>query len=285
VQLHLYRTLWGANDDYSSLAKQARQAGFDGLEGQIPENKEQRDALERALQAHNLRFIAEVTTGGSYVPERHASLQTHLNDIERCLQQAESLGADKINCIGGCDAWSFAQQCDFFGSALAMAEQFSVPLAFETHRSRSLFNPWITRDVVQQFPAIQLTCDFSHWCVVCERGVDSEAEILAEIAPHAAHIHARVGYDQGPQVPHPAAPEYADWLEAHERWWKQIWAATQARGCTQITMTPEFGPDGYLHTLPFTAAPVADLWEINQWMAQRQRESFQQWLEHAGDSS
>lgn len=36
-------------------------------------------------------------------------------------------------------------------------------------------------------------------------------------------------------------------------------------------MTPEFGPDGYLHTLPFTNAPVADLWEINTWMGREER--------------
>ena len=36
-------------------------------------------------------------------------------------------------------------------------------------------------------------------------------------------------------------------------------------------MTPEFGPDGYLHTLPFTNAPVADLWEINTWMGHEER--------------
>jgi hypothetical protein len=33
-----------------------------------------------------------------------------------------------------------------------------------------------------------------------------------------------------------------------------------------VTMTPEFGPDGYLHLLPFTRQPVAGLWELNVWM-------------------
>ncbi|WP_279300477.1 hypothetical protein [Paenibacillus sp. GM2FR] len=36
-------------------------------------------------------------------------------------------------------------------------------------------------------------------------------------------------------------------------------------------MTPEFGPahSGYMHTLPFTGAPVTDLWDVNEWMAKR----------------
>jgi hypothetical protein len=43
-------------------------------------------------------------------------------------------------------------------------------------------------------------------------------------------------------------------------------------------MTPEFGPDGYLHCLPFTNAPVADLWQINRWVGERQRDHFADWL-------
>jgi hypothetical protein len=43
------------------------------------------------------------------------------------------------------------------------------------------------------------------------------------------------------------------------------------------TMTPEFGPDGYLHTLPFTNHPVANLNQINAWMAATERQHFQQW--------
>ncbi len=41
-----------------------------------------------------------------------------------------------------------------------------------------------------------------------------------------------------------------------------------------ITVTPEFGPDGYLHAAPFTARPVADLDQINRWMAAHLRQRF-----------
>jgi hypothetical protein len=110
--------------------------------------------------------------------------------------------------------------------------------------------------------------------VVCERLIDGEPDVLSLCVERAQHTHARVGYDQGPQVPHPAAPEYRTALEAHERWWTLIWRAQQRHGRARTTMTPEFGPDGYLHCLPFTAEPVADLEEINLWMAGRQRKRF-----------
>jgi hypothetical protein len=72
-------------------------------------------------------------------------------------------------------------------------------------------------------------------------------------------------------VPHPAAPEYAECLASHRRMWEALWDAQIAHGYRITTMTPEFGPDGYMHTLPFTDAPVADLWQINTWMGQAER--------------
>ncbi len=77
-------------------------------------------------------------------------------------------------------------------------------------------------------------------------------------------------------MPHPAAPEYRPALEAHERWWRRIWQAQAERGVAVSTMTPEFGPDGYLHCAPFTQTPVGDLDEINAWMASRERRQFAQ---------
>ncbi len=45
-----------------------------------------------------------------------------------------------------------------------------------------------------------------------------------------------------------------------------------------MTMTPEFGPDGYLHAAPFSQEPVGDLVEINRWMAARLRGRFATFL-------
>ncbi len=63
-------------------------------------------------------------------------------------------------------------------------------------------------------------------------------------------------------------------LDAHLRWWREIWKSRHARGEVFCTVTPEFGPDGYLHTLPFTDQPVADLWSLNTWIADRLRQEF-----------
>ena len=61
-------------------------------------------------------------------------------------------------------------------------------------------------------------------------------------------------------------------VAAHERWWDACWRAQEARGREAMTLTPEFGNEGYLHHLPWTDVPVANLWDICNWQAKRQAE-------------
>lgn len=284
MELLLLRSVWSGPTDLDALIEQTVTAGFDGIEGPIPKNKTERQRLRQHLRDRNLAFIAEVATGTDpnsshdwWVPQRDRTVADHLSDLKWTVDQAQEMGARFVSTMCGYDGWSWQQNLDFFGQAIALEQTSGIPISFETHRSRSLFNPWITRDLLGVFPDLKLTCDFSHWCVVCERLIDSEWDILEHCAERALHIHCRVGYPQHPQVPDPRAPEYAAALTAHERWWSLIWNAQTRRGLTQMTMNPEFLWDGYMQTLPFTNQPVGDVWAITCWMAQRQRQKFAEW--------
>ncbi len=274
MELRLFKTLWGHNGSLAEAIAACRPNHFDGLEGQMPATASERSKFRKQMADAGLDYIAEICTAGGYVPDRTSPASEHLESLRRQAAAATECRPLFLTVIAGCDAWSSAQSVDFFGQAVALADESGLTVSFETHRSRSLFNPWITREILQQLPALKLTCDFSHWCVVCERLIDTEPDVIELCAGRAHHIHARVGYDQGPQVPHPAAPECQDALAAHERWWTQIWRRQLARGMAVSTLTPEFGPDGYLHCLPFTGAPVADLVQVNTWMAERQKRRF-----------
>lgn len=281
MRLQLFKTLWGHTGTLADAADQAVSAGFIGLEGNA--DRLPRDELHSALQSRGLRYIQEIVTAGNYVPRRYDTVEQHITDVERQLLLGQSLQPQQVTIIGGCDAWTQEQSVRFFGESQEIAARMDITCSFETHRSRSLFNPWITLAILDRLPELRLTCDFSHWVVVLERQLDDDWDAVLEVAKHAHHIHARVGYDQGPQVPHPAAPEFANALCSHQRYWEVIWSAQRAAGYVITTMTPEFGPDGYLHTLPFTRQPVADLWEINAWMGATQKAHFQNW--HHGLSS
>jgi hypothetical protein len=109
---------------------------------------------------------------------------------------------------------------------------------------------------------------------VCERLIDTEIDIIQLCAERCIHIHARVGWIEGPQVADPRAPEFQPYLEAHERWWDIVWDAQAKRGMETSTLTPEYGPAPYQQVLPYTKMAVADIWEISRWQAQRELERF-----------
>jgi sugar phosphate isomerase/epimerase len=283
MNLLLFRSVWSGSSNLDELVQQTVAAGFDGLEGPIPHDESQRRALRQHLRDRQLALIAEATTGTDpnserdwWIPRGDRTLTDHLTDLKWTVDHAAEMGALFVSTMCGYDAWSWQQNVDFFGQAIELERTSGITISFETHRSRSLFNPWITRDLLQQFPEMKLTCDFSHWCVVCERLLDSEWPILELCAQRAMHVHCRVGYAQHAQVTDPRAPEYAAALAAHERWWSLIWQTQAQRGMAQVTMTPEFLWDGYMQTLPFTQMPVADVWEITCWVAERQRQRFHQ---------
>jgi len=249
---------------------QARRQGFDGLEANLRHplfRSLDAAAIRGALAEQGLSLIVELVTGGDYVPDLSHSPRQHLGELAEQLQQAQALQPLRISVITGSDSWPAASQQTFLAEAARLAAASPVPVSFETHRSRSLFNPWAISDLLRAVPQLRLTADLSHWCCVAERLMTPELEPIRAMAERLDHIHARVGQAQGPSVGHPFAPEAAEALDAHRRCWQLFTQAQRARGLTPRTITPEFGPDGYLPCLPFSGEPVADLLEINTAMA------------------
>lgn len=279
MKLEIFKTMWGFEGNFETACREAKEAGFDGIEGRSPLDRDAREHWKACLEKYDLFFIGEIVTGGDFVPARHDSLQKHINDVEEGIKNSLELNPRFMTCMGGCDAWSEEESMAFFKGAMEIAEKYQINISFETHRSRSLFTPWITRRMVEALPQMKLTMDISHWCVVSERLMDTELDTIRAIAPNVHHIHARVGYAQGAQVPHPAAPEYKEALVSHQECWEIVWDAQNVHEMQITTMTPEFGPDGYLHTIPFTNAPVADLWEINCWMSETERTHYEGYVQ------
>lgn len=275
MKLEIFRTLWGYRASKAQALDELLDAGFDGMEARLPLTPGERAEFGAFLRANHVPYIATVFTAYDVLPEQSATTAEHLNDLEQKLAWSTELAPRFVNVLAGNDRWQLPQQVDFFGQALEVARKHGQTVVFETHRARSLFNPWVTLELIRQLPELRFTSDISHWIVTCERLLDDPEDDLGAFVERVHHIQVRVGYDQGPQVPHPAAPEYARELAFHQQHWQAVWQSQQARGYQVTTMTPEFGADGYLHHLPFTNVPVADLWSLNVSMAKTEREHFQ----------
>ena len=272
MKLKLIRHLWGVDltKGLYNYLPHWREVGYEAVEialNLVPDQK----AFLRFLEDSRLGWVPQVfsndfTPGGS-VGMHFDSLRTQ---IEKCLNHHPLF----FNAHSGADTWSQAETIEFYGRVLDLEQKIGVPISHETHRLRPFGIPWQMRPILEAFPDLLVTCDFSHWVCVCERLLPDLGETISLAARHCHHLHSRVGFEEGPQVPDPAAPEYALHLAAHESWWDAVWEAQRARGLDVTTLTPEFGPAPYMHTVPYTKAPLADLTKICDWMAERQKSRF-----------
>lgn len=272
MKLCLVRHLWGVDGSLGFECHEAhwREVGYGMIEGNLRHSPHP-EAVHKLLEKGEWPFIAQVfsrdfTPGGS--------VGEHLSTLKEQIEGLLRYEPVFFNAHTGADSWSMNEALDFYGQALEMEKELGVTLAHETHRLRPFGNPWTTRDVLKALPDLKLTVDLSHWVCVCERLLPDLGDIIDLVAKHCHHLHARVGHEQGPQVPDPRAPEWQHHLEAHEAWWDTIWRTQREAGREVSTLTPEFGPYPYMPTIPFENKPVADLQAICDWMARRELGRF-----------
>lgn len=276
MELKVYRSSWGAVGDggpYGSVQEflpLAKASGYDGVElaivfhrGTGPTNAE----LGDLLQQHELALMPLLITFGR-------TIEAHRDDLRGQLEEAASFGVERCNAHAGADWFDDVQAAAFIRDAIAMAGDMGIELAFETHRGRILFEPWRTARLLEQIDQLRLTADLSHWVVVAERLLEDQADVLALACERTVHVHTRVGYEEGPQVPDPRLDRWQPHLEAHEAWWDAMWRAAAARGDAVTTLTPEWGPAPYASTSPVDGRQDVEIAPICDWMADRHRARF-----------
>jgi hypothetical protein len=267
MKLKLVRHLWGVDlkGGFDQHLPRWREVGYEAVEASLRLVAD-RSLFLRFLKDSGWQWVAQVFSR-EFVPG--GTVRQHLDSLQEQIEECLEFQPLFFNAHSGSDAWSQAESEDFYGAILEFERRVGLVIAHETHRMRCLGNPWTTQAILRRFPSLKLTCDLSHWVCVTERLLEDCGEIIQMAAQHCHHLHARVGYEEGPQVPDPRAPEWSRHLAAHEKWWEVIRASQKERGMAVATITPEFGPAPYLHTLPYTQAPVADLADICDWMARR----------------
>ncbi len=261
MELAVFRALWGMTGAIEEQIERIAAAGYDGVEGFIGASPLPPAQFSDLVARNGLKLIMAGAVDTQAALEATVKTLAEYNPI-------------KIGLHSGRDSMTREQGRAYFSEALRLEAEIGIPVAHETHRGRMFFTPWDTAYYLREFEALKIVADYSHWVNVCERLPDDQQAALDLANARTFHVHARVGYEEGPQVPDPSAPEYAPHLAWHEKQWKAIIGTRRDAKDSLLTVTPEYGPPSYLHTLPHTNVPVADLWKVCLWGAERFRRLF-----------
>ncbi len=198
----------------------------------------------------------------------------HIQVMEANFTKLAALNPLFINSHTGRDYFSFDDNCKIIDAAMNFSAKNGVRILHETHRGRFSFHAASLLRYLDKFPQIELVGDFSHFCTVSESMLEGQEDIISRILPQVSHIHARVGFEQGPQVNDPKAPEWQAHLEKFLFWWQQIITIKKAAGHSLFTISPEFGPVPYMPTAPYTQHPLSNQWDNNVFMMEYLRASL-----------
>lgn len=212
---------------------------------------------------------------GRSVDEHIAVFGAQVREIATCSELREYLIT--ISGQSGRDYFTDAEVDLYIEAATKLSTEFGVTIQHETHRHRILFNPWTARDTVKRRPDLNILADLSHYCVVCEAPCDDPDlnEAIDTLIPRVTHIHARVGYAEGPQVPDVTDPRWQKEIDGHVKWWKSAMKSMRSRGIPLITVTPEFLPHPYA---PPQATSKEDISRCNAFIAQIVRVAYEESL-------
>ena len=251
-----------SGDDFEVLCARLKAEGHAGLDiacASILLIGKQRFA--RVMREHGFVFVGKVYSSGPGCPgdeAKAAAEQAHpaqgrdvAAHIAVFAAQVREIACSpelrpllvSISGQSGRDYFDEAASDTFFEAADNLAAELGVQIQHETHRHRLLFCPWSARRAVERRPQLNILADLSHYVCVCETSCDDPDldEAVRVLLPRVTHTHARVGYEEGPQVPEVAAPQWQRHVEGHVVWWKVVFRNAFARGGDElVTVTPEF---------------------------------------------
>jgi sugar phosphate isomerase/epimerase len=268
-ELKILATDWGFDGSRDAFCAKIKKEGYDGMETGWPDDAKDREAMFAALKKYNLEVGFLCGTGGE-TPEEH------LNNFKKLVNAAAKQTTQKplyINCHSAKDYYSYEDNKKFIDYTTAVSKETGIKILHETHRSRILFAAHVTKQFMEKNPELRLTLDISHWCNVHESMLEDQKEAVDLALEKTDHIHARIGYQEGPQVNDPRAPEWDYAVKKHFEWWDKVVERKRKNG-ERMTFLTEFGPPLYMPTLPYTLQTVSDQWAINVHMLQLLRKRY-----------
>ncbi len=212
-----YFCSWWGLDSYGleNMLIKIKSAGFDGVEIGIPFNKEKQKQLKYLLDKYQLECIAhQYQAKGNFIEYKKS--------FAKSLENAAQFNPLFINSHTGKDYWETKKNAELINIADEIQSKYNIKILHETHRKHFLFSTLTAKKYFDLLPQLNITADFSHWTCVSETMLEDQPYILEQGISKAEHIHARVGFEEGPQVPDPRAKEWEHHLSVFTNWWQLI---------------------------------------------------------------
>jgi sugar phosphate isomerase/epimerase len=269
MQIKILSPLWGHEHiALEAFLQKVKTAGYDGLETWLPDDPGDKRFLFDYLEEQEMYLVThQHQASGSTFDKFRAD---YLRNLHLCAEPRPLV----INSHTGRDYFTLEQHLALVDTAAEFSEKTGVMVLHETHRGRLGYSPQMTETIFDLRKDFRITADLSHWVCVTESMLEHFAGIVDEAIDRSLHIHARIGFEEGPQVPDPRDPEWKYALDHFFGWWDRIVAVNKASGRAILPITTEFGPPPYMPVLPFSGKPLSDQFEINCHMMNLLRERY-----------
>jgi hypothetical protein len=238
---------WSMEEKFRSIAE----AGYDGINGMLPEGKEA-EQWNRLLDQYNL----------SYSVNAYPKTVEELDDF---LCKAKSFGrVDFVNVQVMRPFLVGDQAVQLLGNMAELSRSAGIPAYIETHRGTITQDLLRTVEYAERLPGLELTIDFSHYVVAGEmHTVSHEAEeLLQTLLTRTKSIHARISNGEQVQIDIPMVASVGEegavesefensMLKHFQRWWL-VGMRSWRQGAREDEVLPficELGPPPYAITV------------------------------------
>jgi len=262
MKLQFFAPRWGSEHiNWDEFIIKAKNAGYDGIEYgiSIESAPAELDIIWEKLNQYQMLIISQ------YYGTHDADFNRQFDHYSAWLEMLKPYPAVKIDSQTGRDFFTFDQNKKLIELALKHTRECDVEIYHETHRNKALFAAHISKNYLENIPELQITLDVSHWVNVAESYLEDQQDAIDLAISRTGHIHARVGYPEGPQVPDPRVPEWQEAVNHHLDWWDKIAERVKTEEAV-LTITPEFGPYPYMVHLPGSNLPISNQWDVNCYM-------------------
>jgi len=268
-EILFFQTNWGYNGGIEDFIEKAKKSGYDGVEIWLPAEPEKQNIISKALKKFDMKVIFLCGTN------RNLKFEESLIEYKNYLKKAIDQKPLAINSHTGSDFLTYDQNMAFIDAANNLSKASNIPIYHETHRGRFSYSLPETIKYLEKNDNLFLTLDISHWIVVHESLLKNQDKFINSVINRSNHIHARVGFEEGPQVNDVKAPEWKSTVDRHLEIWEFIIRKRWDEG-KMITVTTEFGPPNYMPTEPVTKKPLSDQWNSNTFIMKSIKDRIKQ---------